>query len=670
MTIVLLAASSLLGFLVARVLLERRDFFSVGSLTVVIGPAVFLTMANALGYVLPIQTAFWATLGAILACDLLLLLLGWKMQRLSVASIILPPRGILLAFMGIISICTVAYVRYPGSDPLAWHHLPLAATISEGNFPVHEPVNPDQRMAYHYGGALLAAAVHEITGLSVAAGYGLQPLFGVAGILLSVAALVFALTRSARTALVAGVLAFGAAGLMWLKVVWLLRDLFEAFILGVPIATPFRELAPMFSSPIGVSPLIFLGHRSLMNGYPLFFALLYCLYEAFGERSHRRLILWVLLCIILMSGLALTMETGFLLLFPALASYSVVLWLWCRGSSASLRRVILVSAAVLLPSLVIARFQGGVLFSQGADVGPSAFSFGFFPYIYTTIDRLPGPGPDPRILPVWSFAFLRDLWVPVFLLPIGAFFCWRRRRAEPFPLLLCIIALGHFLVPLVVHFQTRLSDLNRLFITATSLSAIVTGLWIDAALLSSASAGRRRFGRILIALMLASSTVCIVFRLLFPTSRFEAAPLIATMPAASSAERALFSWVREHTTLADRFYLRIVPAIARGNFNLPEEVSLQRDRIVFMAYTARYGVGPLSVWWTYPPSLARPSLAIEERCSRAAFQKLRIRFLVVLTEDRAAWFADHCSLPQWRIAYDGADEGRSYPRIYELRSFR
>ena len=46
-------------------------------------------------------------------------------------------------------------------------HWPLAATIGEGNFPPRLPFWPDWPAVYHYGFALLAAAVHHLSGLAV-----------------------------------------------------------------------------------------------------------------------------------------------------------------------------------------------------------------------------------------------------------------------------------------------------------------------------------------------------------------------------------------------------------------------------------------------------------------------------------------------------------------------
>ena len=46
-------------------------------------------------------------------------------------------------------------------------HWPLIATIAEGNFPPRLPFWPDWPAAYHYGFALLAAAVHHLSGLPV-----------------------------------------------------------------------------------------------------------------------------------------------------------------------------------------------------------------------------------------------------------------------------------------------------------------------------------------------------------------------------------------------------------------------------------------------------------------------------------------------------------------------
>ncbi|MBI5155871.1 hypothetical protein HZA45_01200 [Candidatus Peregrinibacteria bacterium] len=659
MSIVILAGSGLFGFLIATVLLGKRDAFSVGGLSVVLGPATFLFAANALGYAIPIQTAFWVVLVAMIVCDAVLLLSGWLQGTLPRwKSFDVPPRWITVCLLLVIALCTFANMRFGGSDALTWPHFPLAATISEGNFPVKEPINPDQTMAYHYGGALLAAAVRALTGLSVAAGFGFQPLFGVAGILLCAGGLIYSLTKSWRAAFLGAVLTLGGTGLVWFNGVWLLRDLFEKFVLHYPIAYPFRGLAPMFGSPVTSSLLIFLGHRSFMNGYPILFALLLCFQHAFEEKKRSRLMLWIILGIILMSALALTLETAFALLFPALFSYIVVLFLFFPRRREMRMQTLLVSAAVLIPSLLIARVQGGTLFSSGGDVGADSFTFGLFSSIFLSLEG--------ATVAVWQWEFIRDFGLPLLLFPFAVWYCIRKRSTSPFLLLLCIFGFGHFLAPFVVRFTTRPTDFNRLFFTATSIFSLLAALWIDATLLSHRKHVWRWIGGVFLVAMLLSSTVYVSFRALFPTSRAEAAPIFAGMPAASASEFQLFDWVKAHTTLADRFYIRIIPAIAEGRTDVPDSEAYQLDRIRFMAYTGRFSVGPLSQWWYYPPTLTEPSLAIEKSCSIDAFRALKIRYLVVETADRAAWFSALCRAKNWVVRYEGGTKKMAYPQIYEI----
>lgn len=647
------------GALLSVVLLREKNLVSVTSMSVVFGPSCFLFFSNALGYLLAIPLAFVFALSLVVLLDLLLFFVAWRRgASFSWFAFERPPMWFAWIMVPMIALATLANMRFLGSDPLVWHHLPLAATISEGNFPVMEPINPSQPMGYHYGAALLAAALHSFTGLSIASSYEMQALFGVAGILLFASAIAYACKQSWRAALIAGVLTLFGTGCVWFKGVYFAQDLIQHFLQGHHLEYPFRGLAPMFGSSITSSLLIFLGHRSLMTGYPVLFALLFSLLRLYGAHSSGSQWAWLAVSSIFACVLALTLETAFVLLLPTVLFYVLLLGIiqMIDRRPTHWKRSLLVSALLFLPVLWIARHQGGVLSAVGGDVGPSAFSLGLHSSVITSFNG--------ERVSFFSLIFFRDFGLPLLLFPFATWFSWKKRHSSPFLLFLCIFAIGHFLVPFVVHFHTRPSDINRIFFTATALFSFLSGLWIEERCLQSRSLCKRISGCLMLGMMLLASTVYLLFRLTFPTFRFEVSPLLAPMPKATLTQHRLYDWVRTHSTFEDRFYLRVVPEIAAGNNDVPDVVMQQLDRILFMAYTGRSSVGPLSTWWYEAQPFRDATVAMEKHCLQDVASQLKIRYLVLETLDRATWFKKTCNENDWVLRYGTP---QAVPRVYELK---
>ena len=216
----ILGILGIFGLLVAREL-GVTDWITGMAMSATFGLAAWLFLMNGLGYLLPIRTAMTGSMLLMIIADAALLFRrqGKLGER--------PPLKILLGLLAIIVLAGLAYARDPGSDAWAWTHFPLAATILEGNFPIHDPSVPWDILAYHYGPGLLAAAMTHLSGATLAATYALQPMLNVAAIVLFAAAIAWRVTRSWTAAAISGVLALGGAGLFWLYGFFLASDLWN-----------------------------------------------------------------------------------------------------------------------------------------------------------------------------------------------------------------------------------------------------------------------------------------------------------------------------------------------------------------------------------------------------------------------------------------------------------
>jgi hypothetical protein len=660
---------------------------------------VYLVLVNALAYALPFAIA--ARLGLLLclggSAGILLSAYARGEFPPSPSELALPPRRVAALLGTVIALAGLAFARNAGSDEWSWFHLPLPATILEGNFPIRWVTMPWYPMAYHYAPALLVASLSSLTGLSLVASHALLPPLSAAGIVLFAGALAYELSRSWRTAALCGILALAAGGLFWLQGLWLLNDLFQHTILQLsidpPTETAFRWLTPTIRNMPAQPLLMMLGHRPIALGSAFTFALLSMMHGTWESPREQR-IWWVLTSIVLGLALALTMETTLVVLLGVLMVTVIALLFWKHPLA---RRTALLTLAFALLTLALALLQGGVLSTLTGYVGLSTFSLKL-----DFLLELGGTRGEETVA-LWEWRFWRDLGPHLVLLvlaissflqrmklrgltpvassdallgiaaeprtrghavstspsvhhfsttsrpwPPGA----RGKGGSPFLLFLSLLAASHFLLPLFVVYETHPANLQRLLTIGFALSSLVIGLFLGTAWAASASHWRRSaIGAVVTAMLLASSLHA-PLRLLFPTLELEGTPLFPRMPEVTALEEKLYGWVREHSTIEDPFYLYVPD-------DLPEGMS--KRSMLFATETGRSTIGQEEVM---PPSDLVPLLnAMHERCETEAFEELGVRHLVVETEEQATWFREHCNPDAWLLQYG---EELQEPRIYAL----
>lgn len=627
-----IALQLLFGFLVGRIFLRIRSVPALAGMACVLGQVVYLISTNALGYVLPVQTAFLViVLLQVAAC----VMLAVNIPKLSALQ--WPPRWVFLSLSGLGVLAGFATARFLTSDPWMWSYLPLTSTIMAGNFPAHEPINPTVIAGYHYGPQLLAAAFSSLTGLSLAVAYNIQPFWCALGGLYLSAALLYSLTRSWLAAFLGSVLFFAGAGLTWING-WALP------VDGLPV------IARMFGSTLGPSLLLMFGSRGYTFLFPLLAAFLFLVQEcAAGER---RVPLWrsLLLLVALALALALSAEWVFLMLYPAAV---IFLFLLPRTDRRRMMMLLGVALAIALP---FAFLQGGVLTPMlmhqfGPRTGPSDFALNFD---WSIAYLLKGDGAT-----LWSWLLIREGGIPYVLMPVLCVFGWRRRKEYPLLLFILPLMILLFLAGLFVRYVPRPIEMDRFHHTAFFLSSMLIGVMLSVTWLRG-SRPQRIAGWLLVGAMLLSAAVYLPMRLVFPTMRRETAPLFAQLPPVTEKQHTLYEWVREHSTIKDYFYQETVTPeqITRSD---PEEKAQQRLRILFMTYTGRYSVGFL-LWGAYTQEFLDHQQAIESSCSLQDVRALGIRYLVIETPSRDMWFRSFCASRDWRLQYS---DPSGLPAVYE-----
>ena len=651
----LLFFASLLGFGLS----VATRIFKVRSLTgglgfgLAIGIATAMVGVNALGYAMPIQTAFWV----VPALMLLFTLARWPKIDLRGSLHFEGPTLLVLGVFGLL--VGFANARFLGSDPWTWGQIPLITSIMDGNFPVKMLMNPDVAAGYHYGPQLFSAFTAVLLKWTPAAAYDLSPVLCALGGLFGFSYFVEKLFGTHRGSTLLPMLALAGGGLVWLRGVNLAADLFHKYVLLQPVSEPLKWLVPMVGSTIDPSLLNVFGSRTFTFGFLFLPALLLSLHQLFSHAEKSDRMRWGALAILFILALALTTESAVAILAPSILAYAVCAFLFPRSGFPPWRRTLTDGVIVLAISLFFARIQGGVLSVAGShgDLAVSTFSIGFTGRLrYLAI--APSVG-------IWEWPFLRDAGLPLVLFPVICVYFWRQRRRFPFAIFLCIFAALHIAVPFVINYEPRVNELMRFAYIGFSLSAFLIG-----AMLLETWCKRRGLKKLLayliIGSMLIASLLYICIRAAFPTLRFENAPLFAQMLPATQEQLSLYEWVNAHTTIDDRFYLRTIPITSP--YDIPEEVAQQRDRIRFSAYTGRYAVGSIGGWETVMSSeQLQWQTDIESKCSLEALSGFKVRYLVVETKERADWFRSHCRSLDWSVVYDGKT-GNGYLRVYELKN--
>ena len=204
------------GAVVTRYWCNVRDWTLLAPLGFAAGCALFLVFANLIGAFGSAPLAFGAALLLVSALG------GYASWRLWPRKWRVPSWQFVLAVGGwTLMALVVGYVclrirnqSYFFDFPT---HLGLAATIAQDNLPVRNPYAPVLPSGYHYGAALLVAALSRGAGLPAVAGYQLLAALQGASLLL----LVFGLGREAGKHALWGLASLVAALSMGSFILWL-----------------------------------------------------------------------------------------------------------------------------------------------------------------------------------------------------------------------------------------------------------------------------------------------------------------------------------------------------------------------------------------------------------------------------------------------------------------
>lgn len=215
-SLVLLLWVAFCGALLVRYACSIRDWTLLAPLGLAAGCALFLVCANLLGYLRSVPVAFGGAFIMVSALGIFASFRLWpRSWRFPSGRSALAVCGWTFLALVVTYVClAIRNQSYFFDFPT---HLGLAATIARDNLPVRNPYSPVLPSGYHYGAALLVAALSRGAGLPAVVGYQLLAALQGASLLL----LVFGLGREAGKHALWGLTSLAAALSMGSLILWL-----------------------------------------------------------------------------------------------------------------------------------------------------------------------------------------------------------------------------------------------------------------------------------------------------------------------------------------------------------------------------------------------------------------------------------------------------------------
>jgi len=541
------------GYVASFLFLKERRISLLVPFAILIGLSGYMFFVNAVSYVIPIQEAVWLVLGVF--C----LFVAYQIYRKGIGGV--GPEidftrrelGILFGLaMAVATVSGVVQLRLFDHDDYV--HLQYASTISEGNFPVMSPTNPDSRLAYHYGPDLLSAAMHNVTGVPWLQDYDIQTFFFTGITFLLSFALAFYISGSFYTSLVASLFFFYAGGLLFLNISHGFSPLYHKFILHENVVGTWKFIADMLLPKINHFYTYGIRNHTTVMGTPLMLAIVY-LYFKYIDGNKARVKEGILIGLLL-GGLALSLETSFVIVsFVFMLAFFWRLYALIISKDTAVRQNYVsgmkLIATIVITGSILALLQGGVLTKFVSDktiVGnQQSFAVNWNPLM------IPTGGNQDEYIPVFSSTFFKDFGLPILLFPLSVFVFRRNKKI----LFLSSIGVTAFLMPLLIIWVLLPGEMKRIFSVSTPIFAFVSAFLICFLVDKYKENIKIKSALLIVSLLVISGGLTYQLAgLITPLSDFGkiAVPFVAGPAQPTSLDSKMYEWIHAHTVPASRFF--------------------------------------------------------------------------------------------------------------------
>ncbi|MDI6591498.1 MAG: hypothetical protein QME61_00950 [Patescibacteria group bacterium] len=564
------------GWQLSRFVLNEKRIEVLVPLATITGIGVYLFLLNSFSYFIKIQFNFYLILVILAGISLFLFFFRkkekprWEIDR-KWRKILFGTAFLVMALTGIIAL------RHVDIDEQSLTHLPLAASISEGNFPVKELFAPRISSQSHYGVGLFQAAITKITHFPIWYSQSLlYPLFLGISFLLGFSLLREFFQENLKIYLTSLLTIYGG-GFRFIYGIEGISTLYKKFVLLKPIEAPFKFVGEMISGKANLVMGSFIKnahHSWAAISFSLLLAVIYFYFRAVKDEKN-----WLkitLLNSVFFSFLALTGEIFFVGLALVLISFPLA-FLAIKKNWKKTKSFLKISALLLLIAVPIASFQGGVFthFVKGQfsdHKGPAEHQFSISPeyLLRGEIFFEPGEGApikifSPTFLIYWG-------WALILLIPATIYFL---RKSFSFGLFLITASLVFFVIPIFVRVGSWQGDFLRLWYATALFWNILVGFFLVSLLLFF----KKRWQTfLLVILILSFISEGLLFHLLYPIfpNLEKGRPFLAELKKPTEIESEALHWIKKNTTIKDHF------------LTFEEEMNAIRANYRFIIFTGRF----------------------------------------------------------------------------------
>jgi hypothetical protein len=439
------------------------------------GFLLYIVVVNGLAYVLGFQRAAW---GAVFLLLMVGVVFAWRSSRPPLRLADLRQWGPLAAVLAITAVLWLIQRGLTIFDD--YLNLPLVSTLAAGDFPPGFPFDAGQRIGYHYGLHLIAAALVRAGGLFPWAAWDGVRAFAIALTLVTAWLWYRRISMSRALALLGALLIAFGGGIRW-ALLFLPRTLLVRWSGGLSLPDSAIRVAPSLSAALSTPwqvdermpmaiPFAFangilnVGTFSWRGGES---AILLTVFVLLLLSSRRMTLAGMALFTLLFASLALTAEHAFGLigLGLALVFLGLTVFKGLRRPRGSDLKLIL---GFLAASALIALSQGGVLTEAATGLlmpGASGAAYGFAGLSLSPIPAVMSGhlGRLSLLNPGQAAIALAELGLPILLLPLVAVLSWRWfRRGHWFYAGLGFAGVLAFVVGLFLRYGVA-RDVDRVF---------------------------------------------------------------------------------------------------------------------------------------------------------------------------------------------------------------
>lgn len=624
--IVFLIFTCSFGFAVSRFILKEKRLFALVPFSIILGVNAYVFFLNAFSYLIPIQYSVWVVL-ALLALAALGIFYKNR-EALSTKSLCEDPLGkkknrLLWGIALAISLLTgLVALKSLALDDLFIGHIPLAVTIAEGNFPVVDPSAPHHILAYHYGSDMLSAALRLIAGIPVWLGYDVQTFLFSGSFFLLLFVFLFDVTKKFRTAAIgAGLFIFGA-GLQWIHFFTKgIPAFWQRFVQDQDVPGFWSFLTHVAFPKLNTSYVHTMHNHSTAIGMPILFFVLLLYFRSLYTESKKEWLTYSIIGGVLFGYLALNLETYYVITFLGFISMLGIYFIQKKWnyfgqvfSTVTAPRFVSTTFIIMILGLVIALVQGGVLASMFLGTDRDSFALVSSVGDFMTMNFAPNPEKvdnSSTYIYLFSFEFFVQFGLPLLLIIPAVVYFWRKREGKF--LHLFIIGLGAFLIPFLFRLPTRPWEVSRFFVLGMPMFSLLVGVFLSEMYERFAERGQVIKKRLVVAAIILVGATAVLSQMIFALTsmdRFGAVkPFIGKPPEASPIDAKAHIWIRQTTTLEDRFF--------------PYDPH-------FIRHTGRYtpGVYPYFTFSLRTKEKAMYTSILKE-CSVEAIKEFRINYLYV-----------------------------------------